>query len=182
MAALPGPATPGGPRSRGSVAAVATPLRYTTGSAHSPGDPFGLTDLTIGDGGAATLDVHHRGTVRSWSGTVGPATVERIQAHLAEAGFPAVEPHPLPAGSSLRTLQRGDGDHAEVARIAFHAARKMAGYGEAFALLDALVVALTGGEVPVIPNPPAVEVSGAHRTGSDVGAGAGAGDGSASEG
>lgn len=150
---------------------MATLLRYTTGSAHSPGDPFGMTDLTIGDDGGATLDVHHRGTVRSWTGTVAPATVEQIEGHLAEAGFPATEAHNVPAGSSLRVLQRGEGDGAEVVRIAFHAARKMPGYGQAFALLDALVVALTEGEVPVIPDPPAVDVSGAERGDSSAGAG-----------
>lgn len=146
---------------------MGTRLRYTTGSAHSPGDPFGLTDLAIAGDGSATLDVHHRGTVRSWAGTVGQATIDTVDTQLAEAGFPVVEPHPLPAGSSLRVLQRGEGDDVQVARIAFHAARKMKGYGEAFALLDALVVALTQGEVPVIPAPPAVEVADVRRTDTD---------------
>jgi len=134
-------------------------LEYSSGSEYDPGDPFGRCYLSI-DNGAAHLEVRHRGIRRTWTGRIGTGTLGAVDEHLAAAGFPAVPPHQVPAGSSLRTLTVGEGDDAPTARIAYHEASKLPGYAEAFALLDGVIAALTGGEVPVVAeSEPDVEVT-----------------------
>jgi hypothetical protein len=140
------------------AAPTSVPITYVSGNEHDPGDPFGRCDLRVAADGSAELAVHRFGTARTWRGRVGAGTVAAVAAHLEAAGFPAQPEHDVPGGSSLRSLTVGEGKEAKAVLLAFHAAEAMPGYGEAFALLDAVIVALTGGSVPVVPAPVPVEV------------------------
>jgi hypothetical protein len=141
-------------------------VEYTSGSEYDPGDPFGRCVLVI-DGNDASLEVRHRGVRRSWKGHVSDSTLATIDSQLTAAGYPAVPTHKVPAGSSLRTLTVSssgepteDGEGPKTARMAYHEAARLPGYAEAFELLDGVIVALTAGEVPVVPTPtPGVDVT-----------------------
>ena len=134
------------------------PITYVSGNEHDPGDPFGRCDLRIAPDGSAQLSVHRFGTERTWQGRVGSGSLAAVAAALDAAGFPAQPEHDVPGGSSLRSLTVGDGQRARAVLLAFHAVEAMPGYAEAFAILDAVIVALTSGQVPVVATPVPVEV------------------------
>jgi hypothetical protein len=93
-------------------------------------DTLGRTDLTIEPDGTARLEHHRRDGSATFSGH---ADLARLEAALARAGFPrAPEQRPIVPDSRLLTLTVGD---AWIHVPAYD----LAGYGEVFALLDALV-------------------------------------------
>jgi hypothetical protein len=132
-----------------------TTLTYSAGNEHDPGNPFGRTELTIAPDGTARLELHEVGRQRAWTGRVAPETLDRVRAALDRAGFPAVSPHPVPGGATIRQLAIGDGADRRAASVEWNAANRLAGYDEAFGVLDAVVRALSGDAVPLGPTPEA---------------------------
>lgn len=121
-------------------------VTYSVGSENDPGDPFGRSELAIESDGTAKLDHHKRGgATQSFSGTAPPAEIDRLFAALERAGFPNVTPHPIPGGSTMRKLAVGG--KATALPIEYYAAKKLPGYDEAFAVLEALIGTLSGGTV-----------------------------------
>ena len=111
-------------------------LTYRVGNEENPGDPFGRSLLEVAPDGSARLDHFARGGIkRAWSGRVEAAALERLWAALDRAGFPQVPKHPIVGGATMRGLTVGD----RRAMVEWHAARKLAGYDEAFGLLDTIV-------------------------------------------
>src|SRR5262249_2252324 len=85
---------------------------------------------------------------KSWEGLVERPTLERVRAHLDAAGFPRVEEHAIPVGSTLRAIlvQSGALD-VHSTPIAWTAGAEMKGYREAFAILDSLMAELGKGAI-----------------------------------
>jgi hypothetical protein len=131
---------------------------YATGLENAPSDPFGRTELAIEPDGAARLDHRHVGRHRAWTARVDPQVLERLQATLERAGFPNVASHPVPAGAAIRTLVAERHGVREGVHVAWHAAKDLPGYDEAFAILDSLVRQMSEDTVKAAPDtlPPAV--------------------------
>lgn len=120
---------------------------YTTGNSQSPADPWGAIRLTLHADGRARLENDGRAGARAWDGRVEIAKLEGLLNGLAAAGFPAVREHLIPAGSSLRVITvEAEGREGETFPIAYHVPAEV-GYGPVFAVLDGLVVSLSGGAV-----------------------------------
>lgn len=121
-------------------------VTYSVGKENDPGNPFGRSELAIEPDGTAKLDHHARGGAHeSFSGTAPATELDRLFAALDRAGFPNVAPHKVPGGATLRFLTVAGTSTA--LPIEYYAAKKLPGYDEAFAVLDALIGALSGGAV-----------------------------------
>ncbi len=115
-------------------------LTYASGLESSPSDRRGKSVLTLRGEGSAQLENRWYTKQRAYRGSVAPAVVEAILGALLAAGFPAVPPHPLPSGSSLRTLHLRNGGHeAYTMPIEWHAGGAILGYRAAFRILDSIV-------------------------------------------
>ena len=126
-------------------------IRYSAGSEHDPGDPWGRSELVIRADGSARLDHHFsRGRQpRAWAGHVDATVTDELLAALDRAGFPAVPPTgPLPPGAALRRLTVETSAAAQQALVSWHRTPSLPGYAEAFALIDALIRQLSGDAVP----------------------------------
>jgi hypothetical protein len=137
-------------------------ITYETGNVHSPMSLFGQIKLTIDGRGEARLDNQRRGSARAWSGRVARSAISELLDHLIDAAFPAVDQHPIPADSLLRSLTLTRGGSDENALIAWNAVETMVGYRDAFVLLDALVRQLSGGELTFRPDSQPQLVEGAR--------------------
>lgn len=119
-------------------------VKYSVGNETNPGNPFGRSELVIEPDGRATLEHHARGlAAQTFAGAVAAAELDRLWAALDRAGFPNVPKHPIPGGSTMRVL----GVDQDTVHVEFYAAKKLAGYDEAFALLDDLIRHISGGAV-----------------------------------
>ena len=135
-----------------------TRLEYNAGLENAPGDPFGRTELCIDADGTARLVHKHIGLARTWTAKVDTATLAVLWSALEKGGWPTIPPHPIPGGSAMRTLvahvegaqQRGD--------VAWNSAKNLAGYNEAFPILDSIVRQISEDTVKAAPNtlPPVV--------------------------
>ena len=126
-------------------------VRYSAGSEHDPGDPWGRSELVIRADGSARLDHHFsRGRQpRAWAGHVDATVTDELLAALDRAGFPAVPPTgPLPPGAALRRLTVESDGAARQALVSWHRAPSLPGYAEAFDLIDAVIRQLSGDAVP----------------------------------
>ena len=126
-------------------------IRYSTGSEHSPADPWGRSELVIEPGGRARLDHYFsRGRpARAWTGQVVPAALIALEAALHEAGFPAVPgPGLLPPDATVRRLAVEAGGAARQVSLGWHQAPSLAGYATAFDILDGVIRQLSGETVP----------------------------------
>jgi hypothetical protein len=126
-------------------------IRYSVGSEHDPGDPWGRSELVIGADGSARLD-HYFSRGRApgaWAGYIDATALGELLAALDRAGFPAVPPAgPLPPGSAVRRLTvEGEGG-ARQALVSWHRSRSLPGYGDAFDLIDAVIRQLSADAVP----------------------------------
>ena len=126
-------------------------IRYSTGSEHSPADPWGRSELAIEPGGRARLDHHFsRGRpARAWTGQVDPAALAALRAALHEAGFPAVPgPGPLPPDAAVRRLAVEADGTAQQVSLGWHQTPSLPGYATAFDILDGVIRQLSGDTVP----------------------------------
>jgi WD40 repeat protein len=106
-------------------------------------DPLGRFELTVRPDGGAQLDHRDVTGLRVWTARLEHAVWARLIDALDRAGFPAVEPAPIPPGAVTRelTVEPGGtlafdwGDTAEPA------------LGDVFRVLDALVRQVSGGAV-----------------------------------
>lgn len=126
-------------------------IAYSVGSEANPGDPFGRSELTIGVDGSASLEHFARTGRSAWRGTVAAEALERFWRGLEVAGFPNVAKHPVPAGSTIRTLAVGIGEARKAAHVTWHAAPAMPGYNVALEILDTVVRQLSQDSVQSVP-------------------------------
>jgi hypothetical protein len=110
-------------------------IAYSVGSEQNPGDPFGRSALTIEVDGRARLEQFTRTGHTAWTGAVTAAARDDLWRALQEARFPDVPEHLIPPGSAMRSLTIGNNS----AHIAYHEAETMAGYRDAFFLLDSII-------------------------------------------
>jgi len=122
-------------------------ITYRVGNENNPGNPFGRQELTIEPDGRARLDHHTRGPHFAWTGTVRSSVLDRFWAALGESDFPALPRHPMPAGSTTRSLTVGE----KSSFVAYHASASLPGYAVVFSLLDTLILQLSEGTVKVVP-------------------------------
>ncbi|AUX38748.1 uncharacterized protein SOCE26_001260 [Sorangium cellulosum] len=132
-------------------------VEYEAGNEHNPGDPFGRTVLVIDALGVARLENYRIGQHHAWTGVIDPAVLSRLTAALQAAGFPAAPRLPVPAGSALRHLSVSGALSGQVL-LPWHGVAQLAGYNDAFAVLDSLVRQLSRGALAVAPDvlPPSV--------------------------
>ena len=124
-------------------------VRYSVGNENNPGDPFGRSELVIQPDGTARLD-HHFSRVRrvgGWTGRVDPTALAALGAGLQTAGFPAAPTSSFMPGSTLRRLTVDVDGAAQSVIVDWHGAAKLAGYAEAFDVLDGVIRQLSGGTV-----------------------------------
>jgi hypothetical protein len=133
-------------------------LRYSVGNEHDPGDPWGRSELVIQHDGAARVDHYFSrvGGVGAWTGRVDAAALEALWAALQRAAFPTAPTTPLVPGAAPRRLTVETDGAAEHVMVGYHEASKLAGYAEAFDLLDAIVRQLSDDAVPYPTNQPPV--------------------------
>jgi len=131
-------------------------VKYNVGVETKPGNPFGRSELAIDSNGKARLDQYVLGGGhQAWTGRVDRGTLDLLWAAVELSGYPKVPAHPVPAGSSIRTLVIETADApAQAAHVAYHAAPKLAGYADAFKLLDQIVRQLSGDTVQRVPATP----------------------------
>jgi hypothetical protein len=136
---------------------------YRVGNEHAPDDPFGRSELVIERDGSAYLAHFEAGArPRSWRDTVLADPLARLHAALTRAGFPAVPDHIILPGGAIRILVVDQ----RAVMIEWHAARRMPGYDEAFALLDAIANQLSDGAVKRTPAGPVRLLSGCEAAAS----------------
>ncbi|MBL8930808.1 MAG: hypothetical protein JNL54_11845 [Kineosporiaceae bacterium] len=126
---------------------------YESGSEFDPADPFGLCVLDLRSDGDVHLTTRRRAVERAYRATMRPGVLERVVRNLREGGFPGVPEHVVPAGPTRRLQVHTATGHQQTPPMAFHEAPRWPGYREAFHLLDSLVVAVSRGELPVVPDP-----------------------------
>lgn len=124
-------------------------LRYSVGNEHDPGDPWGRSELVVEPDGTARLTHHfsRAGGSAAWVGMVDAAALPRLWDALQRANFPAVPTQAPVAGAALRRLTVETGQAAQVAVINARAAMSLAGYADAFDLLDGIVRQLSSDRV-----------------------------------
>jgi hypothetical protein len=125
-------------------------LRYSAGNEHSPTDPWGRSELVIQPDGRARLDHHYsreRGT-RVWVGQVDAGTLTALWDALAGAGFPAAPRPQLVPDATVRQLTVQAGPAPGQVTLEYHRAQTLPRYSEAFAIIDRLISALSGGAAP----------------------------------
>jgi len=123
-------------------------LWYEAGNEHSPTDPWGRVTLEWTGDGQLRLD--HRGHAghRAWTARADAMFLQRLESALMVAGFPAA-PAIMPlSGERMRHL-RITGSPAGEVLLPWYDALTLPGYGDAFGLLDGLVVQVSGLEIPV---------------------------------
>lgn len=114
-------------------------ISYSVG-AKSPGDPFGISNLTIEPDGRARLVQDKREGLFVFTGTVIAAAMEDFWKALEAAGFPKFEMLPPKPGSGLRYLTVG----AERVFLPYYAASN---YGAPFGLLHSVIAQISLGMV-----------------------------------
>jgi hypothetical protein len=124
-------------------------LTYSVGNEHNPANPFGRNELAIECDGAVRLEHHRFGQQRGWTGSVGRAVLDRLWTALDLAEFPNIAYQRLPADSTIRVLSAESGPIRETVHVAWHAAKDLPGYDEAFMILDAIVRELSEDTVRV---------------------------------
>ena len=120
---------------------------YEAGNEHSPTDPFGRVTLDLDGQGALRLDHHGWDGHRAWTAQVDQDFTARLERALRAAGFPTapmIMPQP---GARLRRL-RVTGAPAGEVLLPWHDALRLPGYEAAFGLLDGLVAAVAGLDLP----------------------------------
>ena len=133
-------------------------LEYRVGDVHAPDNPFGGRQLTIEPDGTARF-VHLRpGSERAWAGRIDEGVLERLWAAIDRSSFPAQPSQRVPPGGALRTLIVDDGGNRAGVYVAWHGIEQLAGYDEAFPILDSLVEQMSEGTVGAVPDtlPPSV--------------------------
>jgi hypothetical protein len=134
-----------------SLANAPARLAYSVGNEHDPGDPFGRSELVIEPDGRARLEQYRLGPPRVWTGRVQADAFNRLWSGLERGGFPNVPHHPIPGGSAMRRLSaKADGTMQTIA-VAWHAAKTLPGYDEAFATLDLIIRQVSQNAVPCVP-------------------------------
>src|SRR5688500_5916976 len=120
------------------------PLHYRVGNEHDPSDPFGRSELHVDADGGVALEQFQRTGRLGFGARLLPAAAQRLRTALAAA--PAtLPPAPRPvAGATLRTLTFGDGATARSIVVELRAGARLPGYGDVFAVLDAIVDQLLG--------------------------------------
>lgn len=124
-------------------------IHYSVGNENDPGDPWGRSELVIEPGGAVRLE-HYFSRVPgagAWTGRVEGTALDALRAALERAGFPAAPTLAPVAGATLRRLTVETGAASQQAIIDWHATSSLAGYAEAFDILDAIVRQLSGDAV-----------------------------------
>jgi hypothetical protein len=125
-------------------------LRYDSGTAAAPDNPFGNNVLAITQDGRARLDHHDRdGAHRAFGGTIDPAALRRILDGLRQARFPAGTPASIRPGAGTRALRVEAADGAAEVELPFHDVDDLPGYREAFQLLDSAIAQLSGGTLRI---------------------------------
>ncbi|HUJ62873.1 MAG TPA: hypothetical protein VLX92_30430 [Kofleriaceae bacterium] len=128
-------------------------IGYRVGNEHNPGDPFGRSELVIAGDGEARLDHHGRGSGhRAWTGRIDPAALDRLWIALELARFPVAPGDDITPGAAIRELRVDD----QVVLIEWHTGAKLAGYRDAFGLLDAIVRQLSEDTVRATPPGPVI--------------------------
>lgn len=138
--------------------ALAEPFRlfYQSGNEHDMGDVFGLIVLAIDDDFQLTVDqrARNRLIVNHWKGATDRAVVERLLDHLRIAGYPKVPDHRIPSGARLRSIAiESGGESSHTYPTEWKAAKNMPGYGEAYRLLDSMIVQVTAGKLKMTVDP-----------------------------
>jgi hypothetical protein len=133
-------------------------LDYNAGLENAPGDPFGRTELSLEPDGSARLTHKHVGEVRTWTAKVDVTTLQTLWDALERGGFPTIPPHRIPGGSAMRTLVAHVGDAQQTGHVAWNSAKDLAGYSDAFPILDSIVRQISEDTVQAAPNtlPPCV--------------------------
>lgn len=133
-------------------------VRYSAGSENNPGNPWGRSELVIAPDGSARLDhyISRQPKAGSWTGRVDPAALDVLWAALERAGFPAVPAFQPVAGATLRVLAVEHDATKAQALVDWHQAASLAGYAEAFDVLDGVVRQLSGETVPYPTTQPAI--------------------------
>jgi hypothetical protein len=127
-------------------------ITYESGNESSPTNPFGRNVLVLRGNGRVRVDNYRMGgQQRAWEAWVEESAFEQILEALRAARFPLVPPHPIPAGSRIRSLAvyRGDA-RTQAAPIGWHS--ELPGYKDAFRILDSLVRQASGGELQTTPD------------------------------
>lgn len=131
-------------------------LRYQAGP-RPPGRAPRVRTLEVSASGALRLEVAEGAARTVWdarladppaaTGPAAPTVVERIDAALADAGFPA-QPPPVARrpGDTVRLVHvtAGTGDHTVT--IEYRRAERLPGWSELFRILDSLVAQIGGAE------------------------------------
>jgi len=133
-------------------------VRYSAGNEHNPGNPWGRSELVIAPDGTVRLDHYfsRQARVGSWTGRVNAAALEVPWSALDRAGFPQVPDFRPVAGATLRTLIVERDTAVARALVDWHQAPSLAGYAEAFDVLDGVVRQLSGESVPYPTSQPAI--------------------------
>lgn len=119
-------------------------LWCTIGNEFNPGDPFGRVVLTIDDQHRVTLEHHSRQGSATYTAELGAGVLDEIRRALAAGGFPHVPEHRVPAGAAIRRLELVIDGEPVSASVYDDFGRQLAGYRDAFAILDSLTLQLTG--------------------------------------
>jgi hypothetical protein len=144
--------------------ALAEPFRlfYQSGNEHDMGDAFGLIVLAIDNDFQLAIDQRARNglIVNHWKGTTDRVVIERLFDHLRTAGYPVVPDHRIPAGARLRSIAiDSGGESTHTYPTESRAAKKMPGYGDAYRLLDSMIVQATSGALKMTVDPVAEVVA-----------------------
>jgi hypothetical protein len=125
-------------------------LSYSVGNEHNPGNPWGRSELVIGQDGRARLDHYfsRKSGSGAWAGQIDAAALAALWAALEQAGFPDVPEFRPVAGATLRQLTVEIGGTRRTALVDWHIAPALPGYGEAFDLLDGIIRQLSRDSVP----------------------------------
>lgn len=108
-------------------------IEYRIGNEHNPGNPFGRSHLTIEPDGQMRHELFTVGPAFAWTAVVLPDVLERFWRAVEEAEFPDCPNVMPPAGATLRHLEIG----GESIMLPYH--ESVAGYDEAFSILDAIL-------------------------------------------
>jgi hypothetical protein len=133
-------------------------LTYSVGNEHNPANPFGRSELAIECDGRLRLALHRFGQQRDWTGRVDRAVLDRLWTALERGGFPNIACQRVPADSTIRVLSAESGATRETVHVAWHAAKDLPGYDEAFMILDAIIRELSEDTVRLtsVAQPPVV--------------------------
>ena len=115
-------------------------LSYGIGNEHNPADSFGRNRLVIETDGRARLDKFTRADRFAWTGTVMAGVLDSLWSALERAGFPSFPCSKVPALGRMHSLSIGPGPaSAKSVSIYIGARAAIAGYDEAFTIIDAII-------------------------------------------